>query len=252
MTQLLLKEYLKQKRIKLEGNIYHKTQVNLAYNSNRIEGSRLSEDQTRQIFETRTVSGDVRVDDINETENHFRAFDYLLETAQQDLSVELVKELHRVLKSNTTQAASDPIYTPGIFKTAPNEVGAIRTSTPLAVAKDMDDLLASYADSSHDFADVIDFHYRFESIHPFQDGNGRVGRLVMFRECLVNDIVPFIVSDNEKIFYLRGLANYREEKGWLLDTCASFQDRFIKDFLYLTPDIAAEIEQNQGISTFRS
>lgn len=236
VTQLL-EEYRRQKAIRLEGNLYHKTQVELAYNSNRIEGSRLSADQTRQIFETRTVSGDARLDDIAETENHFKLFDLMLDTADEPLALELVRAFHRTLKQNTAQAASDAVFEPGAFKSLPNEVGGILTVAPEAVESELGALLASFDERAASLEDIVDFHWRFERIHPFQDGNGRVGRMLMFRSCLVAGVMPFIVADDRKLFYLRGLANYHEERGWLLDTCRSFQDRFERDFLSLVPRI---------------
>ena len=193
MTQLL-EEYRRQKAIRLEGNLYHKTQVELAYNSNRIEGSRLSADQTRQIFETRTVSGDARLDDIAETENHFKLFDLMLDTADEPLAPELVRAFHRTLKQNTAQAASDAVFEPGAFKSLPNEVGGILTVAPEAVESELGALLASFDEHAASLEDIADFHWRFECIHPFQDGNGRVGRMLMFRSCLVAGVVPFIVA----------------------------------------------------------
>lgn len=233
----LLDEYRRQKAIRLEGNLYHKTQVELAYNSNRIEGSRLSADQTRQIFETRTVSGDAYLDDIAETENHFKLFDLMLDTADEPLSLELIQTFHRTLKQNTAQAASDALFAPGVFKTLPNEVGGILTAAPDRVEDELGALLVSFDERTATLEDIVDFHYRFERIHPFQDGNGRVGRMLMFRACLVAGVMPFIVTDDRKLFYLRGLANYDEERGWLLDTCRSFQDRFAQDFLTLVPGL---------------
>ena len=235
----LLDEYRRQKRIGLEGNLYHKTQIELAYNSNHIEGSRLIEDQTRQIFETRTVEGFVRLDDVREAANHFRLFDLMLDTADEPLSINLVKQFHRVLKEGTDQALSDVAYEPGVFKTLPNEVGGVLTTAPQDVPARMNALLDSYQAEPRTFASIVGFHWRFERIHPFQDGNGRVGRIIMFRECLVNDIVPFIVRDDTKAYYYRGLANYDDEPGWLLDTCRSFQDDFVARFLPLVPHVEA-------------
>lgn len=235
--RVLLDEYRRQKAIGLEGNLYHKTQVELAYNSNRIEGSRLSVDQTRQIFETRTVSGDARVDDIVETENHFKLFDHMLDTADLPLSADLLCVFHRILKQGTGQAAADPVFAPGILKTLPNEVGGIVTTAPEQVAVELAELLSSFDERTARLEDIADFHYRFERIHPFQDGNGRIGRLLMFRACLVSGATPFIVPDDQKLFYLRGLANYPEEPGWLLDTCRAFQDRFAAEFLPLVPHL---------------
>ena len=233
----LLGEYRRQKRLGLEGNLYHKTQVDMAYNSNRIEGSRLTADQTRQIFETRTVSGDARVDDIVEAGNHFKLLDLMLDTADEPLSVDLLLRFHRVLKTGTAQAESDPIFAPGALKALPNEVGGFMTTAPDHVESELAALLASFDEAGAKLEDIVDFHARFERIHPFQDGNGRVGRMLMFRSCLVADVLPFIVADDQKLFYLRGLANYAEERGWLLDTCRSFQDRFAAEFLPLVPQV---------------
>ena len=234
----LLHEYQHQLNLGLEGSIYHKTQIELAYNSNHIEGSRLTEDQTRQIFETKTVNGPVRVDDVQETSNHFRLFTYALETAEQPLSLSVIKEYHRILKSGTTQAFSDPIFEPGVFKSLPNEVGGVATVAPSEVPRALGDLLERYNNTDKSFDALVGFHWRFERIHPFQDGNGRVGRMIMFRECLVHDILPFIVQDDMKQFYYRGLARYEEEHGWLIDTCRSFQDVFEVRFMPLVPHVA--------------
>ena len=234
-----LGEYRRQRRLGLEGNIYHKTQVELAYNSNHIEGSRLTEEQTRQIFETRTVDGPARVQDVQDATNHFRLFDAMLKTADDPLTVELLLEFHRMLEEGTDQAASDPIFVPGVFKTLPNEVGGVITVLPEDAPERLAALIATYEAGPRRFEDIADFHYRFERIHPFQDGNGRIGRMVMFRECLRSDVTPFIVGDAMKQFYYRGLANYEDEPGWLLDTCRSFQDDFVARFLLLVPHIGA-------------
>lgn len=233
----LLDEYRRQKRIKLEGNIYHKTQVELAYNSNHIEGSRLTEDQTRQIFETNTVDGPVRIPDIQDAANHFRLFDAMLETVDEPLSAELFLEMHRILKTGTTQAESDAIFAPGVFKTLPNEVGGAMTAAPAEVPRLVEELARDYEQGVRGFEDIVSFHYRFERIHPFQDGNGRIGRMIMFRECLRSDVLPFVVADNRKQFYYRGLARFEEEPGWLFDTCRSFQDDFEARYLPLVPHI---------------
>lgn len=231
----LLEEYRRQQRLGLEGNIYHKTQVELAYNSNHIEGSRLTEDQTRQIFETRTVDGHARLVDIQDAANHFRLFDQMLEVADRPLTVDLLLSFHETLKRGTQQAESDPVFQPGVFKSLPNEVGGMTTASPQEAPALVRELVDEYEAGPRSFGDVVDFHARFERIHPFQDGNGRVGRMVMFKECLRNDIVPFIVADDKKQFYYRGLANYEEEPGWLLDTCRSFQDDYRARFLPLVP-----------------
>lgn len=233
----LLEEYRRQCRLRLEGNIYHKTQVELAYNSNHIEGSRLTEEQIRQIFETSTIEGHARLADIQDAANHFRLFDAMLKTADEPLSTDLLLEYHRILKQGTEQVLSDPIFTPGAFKTLPNEVGGVMTALPAEVPGLISELIDSYEMSPRSFDEIIAFRFQFERIHPFQDGNGRVGRMVMFRECLRNDVVPFVVRDDQKQFYYRGLANYEEEPGWLLDTCRSFQDDFEAYFLPLVPHL---------------
>lgn len=233
----LLEEYRRQQRLGLEGNIYHKTQIELAYNSNHIEGSRLTEDQTRQIFETRTIDGHARLADIQDATNHFRLFDQMLEIASDPLTVDLLLSFHETLKRGTQQAESDPVFQPGVFKSLPNEVGGVLTTLPEDVPVQIRALLVGYEGSSRTFEDIVDFHARFERIHPFQDGNGRIGRMIMFKECLRGGIVPFIVRDDMKQFYYRGLANYEEEPGWLLDTCRSFQDDFQARFLPLVPHL---------------
>lgn len=234
----LLEEYRRQRRLKLEGNIYHKTQVELAYNSNHIEGSRLTEEQTRQIFETRTVDGHARLADIQDATNHFRLFDAMLDTAEEPLSPELLLSFHEVLKQGTEQAASDPIFAPGVFKVLPHEVGGLVTTLPEEVPGQVASLIGRYEGGPRAFEDIVDFHYRFERIHPFQDGNGRIGRMVLFKECLRNGVLPFIVPDDRKHFYYRGLASYEDEPGWLLDTCRAFQDDFAARFLPLVPHLA--------------
>ncbi|MDE8702897.1 Fic family protein [Adlercreutzia equolifaciens] len=234
----LLEEYRRQQRLGLEGNIYHKTQVELAYNSNHIEGSRLTEDQTRQIFETRTIDGHARLADIQDATNHFRLFDQMLEIASDPLTVDLLLSFHETLKRGTQQAESDPVFQPGVFKTLPNEVGGVLTTPPVDVPAQIQALLEDYEGGARTFEAIVDFHARFERIHPFQDGNGRIGRMLMFKECLRIGIVPFIVRDDMKQFYYRGLANYGEEPGWLLDTCRSFQDDFQVRFLPLVPHVS--------------
>ncbi|MDO4797647.1 MAG: Fic family protein [Coriobacteriales bacterium] len=212
----------------VRGGIYHRLQVDMAYNSNHIEGSTLTRDQTRYIFETRTVGlgeGDViRVDDIIEASNHFRAFDLVLERAMTKLGTRLVCELHRVLKEGTSDAAQD-WFAVGNWKRFPNEVGGRMTTPPERVDAEVRKLISSYeASGPHGFDDLLDFHVRFERIHPFQDGNGRVGRLILLKECLRWDIVPFLITDELKLFYYRGLARWDEERGWLRDTCLTGQD----------------------------
>lgn len=225
----LLSRLREEKADKVKGGIYQKIQVELTYNSNHIEGSRLSLDQTRLIFETATVgfeSESLRVDDIVETQNHFRAIDFIIDHTQDPVSEVMIKELHRIMKSSTTDASKD-WFAVGDYKRLPNEVGGHETALPEEVAKEMKSLLKAYDPlARHALESIIDFHVRFERIHPFQDGNGRVGRLVMFKECLANDIVPFIISDDMKAFYYRGLAEWDAERGYLTDTCLAAQDRF--------------------------
>lgn len=225
----LLERLREEKHSKIKGGIYHKVQVELTYNSNHIEGSRLSLDQTLLIFETATVTADgkpVSIDDIIETQNHFRAIDYLIDKATSPLSEGMLKELHRILKTSTTDASKN-WFAVGDYKRLPNEVGGKETTAPEDVSKEISRLLKRYNPrSSHTLEDIIDFHVRFERIHPFQDGNGRVGRLIMFKECLANGIVPFIITDEMKAFYYRGLAEWGNEKGFLTDTCLTAQDKF--------------------------
>ena len=225
----LLDRLREEKESQVRGGIYHKVQVELTYNSNHIEGSRLSLDQTRLIFETATVGIEgesVRVDDIIETANHFRAVDYLIDKATTPISERMVKEVHRILKAGTSDALRD-WFAVGDYKLLPNEVGGMTTTLPENVANEMEALLAAYEPcAEHSLEDILDFHVRFERIHPFQDGNGRVGRLVMFKECLANGIVPFIITDDMKAFYYRGLSEWDSERGYLTDTCLAAQDRF--------------------------
>ena len=225
----LLDRLTEEMQSKTKGGIYHKVQVELTYNSNHIEGSRLSMDQTRLIFETATVGVEgetLRVDDIVETSNHFRAIDYIIRNADALVTEGMIKELHRILKTGTTDASKD-WFRVGEYKLLPNEVAGRRTSLPEKVAQDMGCLLREYGSHrEHTLDDLIDFHVRFERIHPFQDGNGRVGRLILFKECLANDIVPFIISDDMKAFYYRGLSEWDNERGYLTDTCLAAQDRF--------------------------
>ena len=215
--------------MKLSGGIYHKVQVDLTYNSNHIEGSRLTHEQTRYIFETNTIGVDtelVFVDDIVETANHFRCIDMIIDNAHKVLTESFIKELHYVLKSGTTDSRKD-WFAVGDYKKLPNQVGGKETTLPKDVAKEMKKLISSYnAITEKTFDDILDFHHKFECIHPFQDGNGRVGRLILFKECLKNNIVPFIIDEKLKIFYYRGLSEWTNEKGFLRDTCLLAQDKF--------------------------
>ena len=223
---LALKE---QKDAALKGGIYHRTQVDLTYNSNHIEGCRLTHEQTRFIFETNTVGVEgeaVRVDDIIETTNHFRCIDLVIDRAEERLSEGLIKELHALLKCGTSDSGK-AWFAVGEYKRLPNEVGGNDTVAPEDVSREMKALLKWYnAIRRKSFEDIIDFHHRFEAIHPFQDGNGRVGRLVMFKECLANGFVPFIITDELKMFYYRGLQQWDSVRGYLLDTCLTAQDNY--------------------------
>lgn len=223
----LLSILREQKNMKLKGGIYHRTQIDLTYNSNHIEGSRLSHEQTRFIFETNTIGitdQSVRVDDIIETTNHFRCIDLIIEQADEKLTEDFIKKLHLILKSGTSDCTKD-WFVVGDYKRFPNEVGDFDTCEPKMVHKEMVRLLKEYnAKKVKTLEDIIDFHQRFESIHPFQDGNGRVGRLIMFKECLSNGIVPFIITDELKMFYCRGLHEWNHIKGYLMDTCLTAQD----------------------------
>ena len=227
----LLKQLLEEKEMKLKGGIYHNIQVKFAYNSNHIEGSRLSEEQTRYIYETHSLISDkeeiVSINDINEALNHFRCFDYILENVNI-LNENLIKELHKILKTNTSDSLKE-WFKVGDYKLKPNMVGGKKTVSPSKVKKEIESLLNIYNKKEKiTFEDIIDFHYKFESIHPFQDGNGRVGRLIMFKECLKHNIIPFIIDEKHKLFYYRGLKEYENEKGFLIDTCLSAQDDFKK------------------------
>ena len=231
----LLEVLQTEKRNRLSGGIYHKVQIDLTYNTNRIEGSRLTHDQTRYIFETNTIGMEVEslnVDDIIETANHFRCIDIVIDNAKSVLSEKLIKELHYILKAGTSDNRED-WFAVGDYKKMPNEVGGMETALPEEVRAKMKALLFEYnAIENKTLEDIIDFHARFERIHPFQDGNGRVGRLIMFKECLKNNIVPFIIEDELKMFYYRGLKAWDTEKGYLTDTCLSAQDKFKKVLEY--------------------
>ena len=225
----LLEILQEEKASKYPGGIYHKTQIDLTYNSNHMEGSRLTHDQTRYIYETNTVGlekGALNVDDIVETANHFQCIDYVIEMADKPLSEKLIKELHRILKSGTSDARKD-WFAVGDYKKLPNEVGGRSTALPEEVESQCVALLKEYqAKKEKTLRDLVEFHYRFECIHPFQDGNGRVGRLILFKECLRNNIVPFIIDEDLKLFYYRGLHEWKTEPGYLMDTCLAAQDRF--------------------------
>ena len=218
-----------QKSGKYPGGIYHKTQIELTYNSNHIEGNRLTHDQTRYIFETNTIGVEnevLNVDDVIETANHFRCIDMIIDHAKSTLTEKFIKELHSTLKNGTSDSRKE-WFSVGDYKKLPNEVGGMNTALPEEVADRMKELLMEYnAKGEKTFEDILDFHVKFERIHPFQDGNGRVGRLIMFKECLKYSIVPFIIEDNLKLFYYRGLKEWDNEKGYLTDTCLTAQDRY--------------------------
>ena len=215
----------------VSGGIYHKVQIEFTYHSNHMEGSRLSHDQTRYIFETNTVDapgGAVNVDDILETVNHFRCIDLIIDQAEHPLTESLIRQLHLVLKSGTADSRKG-WFAVGAYKKLANEVGGRETTAPEDVHKAIKALLGGYRQLGMiSLDDLLDFHYHFESIHPFQDGNGRVGRLILFKECLRNGIVPFIIEDDMKMYYYRGLREWRNERGYLRDTCLAAQDRFKK------------------------
>lgn len=222
----ILKDEKKKQR---KGGVYHKVQIDLTYNSNHIEGSRLTHDQTRYIFETNTIgfeNGAVNVDDIVETANHFRCIDMVIDNAMQPLSEAFIKRLHFTLKNGTSDSRKD-WFAVGEYKRVPNEVGGRDTAAPEEVATKIGALLDTYnATKKHTLEQIVEFHHDFECIHPFQDGNGRVGRLILFKECLKNNIVPFIIEDDLKMFYYRGLHEWNNEHGYLMDTCLTAQDRF--------------------------
>ncbi|MDR2954777.1 MAG: Fic family protein, partial [Prevotella sp.] len=226
----ILKE---QKDMKLKGGIYHRTQIDLTYNSNRIEGSKLTEEQTRYIFETNTIgvtNETINVDDIIETSNHFRCIDLIIEKAKSKLAESFIKELHYILKSSTSDSRKD-WFRVGDYKKLPNEVGGMETCSPDEVQNTMKELLNNYhSQKGKTIEDIIEFHYKFECIHPFQDGNGRVGRLIMFKECLANNLIPFIIDEDLKWFYYRGLQEWEKAQGYLIDTCLTAQDKY-KDVL---------------------
>lgn len=224
----LLDILLDEKANKYSGGIYHKTQIDLTYNSNHMEGSRLTHDQTRYIFETNTIGIEkevLNVDDVIETANHFRCIDMIIDYAKATLTENFIKKLHLVLKNGTSDSRKD-WFVVGDYKKMPNEVGGMETALPEEVADRMKKLLSEYNNQEEKaLEDILNFHVKFECIHPFQDGNGRVGRLIMFKECLKYNIVPFIIEDNLKMFYYRGLKEWNNEKGYLTDTCLTAQDR---------------------------
>ena len=245
-VEKIKKELIEQKKSKFKGNIYHYSQVNFAYNSNKIEGSRLDEDETEEIFVTDSFipksNEALKLDDLIEMKNHFRLFDYCLDIIDEPLTKEIMINMNKILKRNTTDE-DNPRYNVGGFKIVPNKIGLIDivdTSSPEEVERDIDELLIWYESLEKvSLEDIIEFHYRFEKIHPFGDGNGRVGRMIMFKECLKNNIMPFIVLDNDKPYYMRGLKNYKEDKMFLIDTIKHEQDLYtnvVKEMLNFNID----------------
>ena len=231
----ILKE---QKEMKLKGNLYHNTQVIFAYNTNHIEGSKLTEDQTRYIFETNSILFEketvASVDDILETANHFKLVDYMLDIAYEELTEDIIKEFHRILKEGTADSRKE-WFNVGEYKKIVNEAGDMKTTSPKETPKAMQKLMEWYNSLAKiTIKEIIEFHARFEKIHPFQDGNGRIGRIIIFKECLKNNIIPFIILDRDKLFYYRGLKEYQgnREKGYLIDTCLNAQDQYIKMMEY--------------------
>ena len=225
----LLQVLREQQQMHIKGGIYHRTQIDLTYNSNHIEGSRLTHDQTRYIFETNTIGIEgesIRVDDIMETVNHFRCIDLIIEQAEVKLTESLIKELHLILKTGTTDSKKQ-WFAVGDYKHLPNEVGGNETTPPEKVHREIKALLREYnSKKNRTLEDIIDLHQRFEAIHPFQDGNGRVGRLILFKECLANGYVPFIITEELKLFYYRGLREWGNVREYLIDTCLTAQDNY--------------------------
>ncbi len=241
MVNSIKNELLQQKKMQMKGNLYHYTQVNFAYNSNKMEGSRLSSDQTERIFETHSLFAEnemVKVDDIIEAENHFKLFDYMLDHVDDTLDLEMIIKMNVILKKNTTYE-SDPRYNVGGLKKYPNMIGIVNvmhTSSQEDVEKDMNALLRDYISKKEvTIQDIIDFHLHFERIRPFGDGNGRVGRMIMFKECLKNNLIPFIIMDEDKPFYLRGLKEYDKDKQFLIETCLCEQDQYEEVFHRFLP-----------------
>ena len=239
VTKINLLEVLReQKEIGLKGNLYHNTQIVFAYNTNHIEGSKLTEDQTRYIYETNTIlfEGETiaNVDDILETANHFKLVDYMLEVAYEKLTEKIIKEFHKILKEGTMDSRKS-WFNVGEYKKLANEAGSMKTSSPKQTPKDMQKLMEWYDSLTEvTIKNIIEFHAKFEKIHPFQDGNGRVGRMIAFKECLKNNIIPFIILDKDKLFYYRGLKEYQNktEKGYLIDTCLNAQDQYANMIKY--------------------
>ena len=234
----ILEVLREQKSMKLKGNLYHNTQIIFAYNTNHIEGSKLTEEQTRYIYETNTLLTEkesiTNLDDIIETANHFKLVDYMLDVADKELTEEMIKEFHKMLKEGTSDSRKN-WFAIGEYKKLPNEVGGLNTTTPKNVERDIKKLLDWYKNlETITINEIIEFHAKFEKIHPFQDGNGRIGRIIAFKECLKNNIIPFIILDKDKLFYYRGLYQYQtnREKGYLIDTCLNAQDQYTKMIEY--------------------
>lgn len=226
----ILEVLREQKNMKLKGNLYHNTQIIFAYNTNHIEGSKLTEDQTRYIYETNTLLTEkesiTNLDDIIETVNHFKLIDYMIDIADKELTQDMIKEFHKILKEGTSDSRKE-WFAVGDYKKLPNEVGGLKTTDPKNVERDMKKLLDWYKNIKKiTINEIIEFHAKFEKIHPFQDGNGRIGRIIAFKECLKNNIVPFIILNQDKFFYYRGLKEYKNEKGFLIDTCLNAQDQY--------------------------
>ena len=227
------KELINQKQSKFKGNIYHYSQVNFSYNSNKIEGSRLTSEQTEAIFDTISFISKndelIKLDDLIESKNHFKLFDYMLDNVDNNLTKEMIIEMNKILKRNTSDE-DNPRYNVGGFKIVPNIIGAINiinTTNPENVEEEIDSLLNTYNSKNNiTLEDIIDFHYKFECIHPFGDGNGRVGRIIMFKECLKNNIMPFIILDDDKAYYMKGLKEYNNDKMFLIDTIKHEQDLY--------------------------
>lgn len=240
MNASIIKEALiKQKNMNLSGNLYYKTQIEFAFNTNHIEGSTITKDETESIYNTGTILASeekvIVIKDVTETKNHFTLFKYMLDNVDVGLSIDMIKKFHYILKEGTLTESEKSWFNVGKFKKLKNYVGDIETSLPENVSKDMEDLLLWYHSLTNiTLEDIIEFHVRFEKIHPFQDGNGRVGRIIMFKECLHNDIIPFYIEDRNKVFYLRGLKEYQTKnyKGYLIDTCLNSQDNYTEMATY--------------------
>ncbi len=225
----LLNILREEKETQNRGGIYHKIQIEMTYNSNRMEGSMISREQTESMYDSNTIdvtTEPLKVDDIVETANHFRCIDYVIDNVKKPLKEDFIKELHYMLKNGTSDSRKD-WFSVGDYKQRPNKAGKFDATLPENVTEEMSDLLRSYGrEKKKSLAQLLEYHYRFETIHPFQDGNGRVGRLILLKECLRNNIVPFIINDDYKWYYYRGLREWEGEKGYLTDTCLAAQDRF--------------------------